>query len=39
MPTERQTMRRTLQVLHLHFEARASSRAVAREVGIGPSTV
>ena len=32
-------MRRIRQVLHLHFGARASARVIAREVGVGRSTV
>ena len=39
MPTERLSMRRIRQVLHLHFVAHASARAIAREVGVGRSTV
>src|ERR1035437_8624611 len=39
MPTERLTMRRIRQVLQLHFGAHASARAIAREVGVGRTTV
>src|SRR4051812_46971481 len=39
MPTERLSMRRIRQVLHLHFGAQASARVIAREVGVGRSTV
>ena len=39
MATERLTMRRIRQVLHLHFGAHASARVIAREVGVGRSTV
>ena len=39
MPTERLSMRRIRQVLQLHFGARASARAIAREVGVGRTTV
>ena len=39
MPTERLSMRRIRQVLQLHFGARVSSRAIAREVGVGRTTV
>ena len=39
MPTERLSMRRIRQVAALHFGAGASARAIAREVGIGRSTV
>jgi response regulator of citrate/malate metabolism len=39
MATERLTMRRIRQVLHLHFGVRASARVIAREVGVGRSTV
>ena len=39
MPTERQTMRRIRQILQMHFEAHASARVIARELGVGRSTV
>ena len=39
MPTERLSMRRIRQVLQLHFGAQASSRVIAREVGVGRTTV
>ena len=39
MPTERLSMRRIRQVLQLHFGARTSARVIAREVGVGRSTV
>ena len=39
MPTERLSMRRIRQVLQLHFGAHASARVIAREVGVGRSTV
>lgn len=39
MPTERLTMRRIRQVLQLHFGAHASARVIAREVGVGRTTV
>jgi transposase len=39
MPTERLSMRRIRQVLQLHFGAYASSRVIAREVGVGRTTV
>lgn len=39
MPTERLSMRRIRQVLQLHFGAHASARVIAREVGIGRTTV
>ena len=39
MATERLTTRRIRQVLHLHFGVRASARVIAREVGVGRSTV
>ena len=39
MPTERLSMRRIRQVLQLHFGAHASSRVIAREVGVGRTTV
>ena len=39
MPTERLSMRRIRQILQLHFEAHASARVIARELGIGRSTV
>jgi transposase len=39
MPTERLSMRRIRQVLQLHFGARVSSRAIAREVGVGRTSV
>src|SRR4051794_24238509 len=39
MPTERLSMRRIRQVLQLHFGAQASARVIAREVGVGRSTV
>ena len=39
MPTERLSMRRIRQVLQLHFGARASARVIAREVGVGRTTV
>ena len=39
MPTERLSMRRIRQVLKLHFGAGASARVIARELGVGHSTV
>jgi len=39
MPTERLTMRRIRLVLQRHFEGRTSTRVIAREVGIGRTTV
>ncbi len=39
MPTERLSMRRIRQVLQLHVGAQASSRVIAREVGVGRTTV
>src|SRR3954469_24976038 len=39
MPTERLSMRRIRQGLQLHFGAQASARVIAREVGVGRSTV
>ena len=39
MPTERLSMRRIRQVLQLHFGVHASARAIAREVGVGRTTV
>ena len=39
MPTERLSMRRIRQVLQLHFGAHASSRVIAREAGVGRTTV
>jgi transposase len=39
MPTERLSMRRIRQVLQMHFGAHASARVIAREVGIGRTTV
>jgi transposase len=39
MPTERLSMRRIRQVLQLHFGVHASARVIAREVGVGRSTV
>jgi transposase len=39
MPTERLSMRRIRQVLQMHFGARTSARVIAREVGVGRSTV
>lgn len=39
MPTERLSMRRIRRVLELHFSARISARLIAREVGVGRSTV
>jgi transposase len=39
MPTERLSMRRIRQVLQLHFGAHASSRVIARDVGVGRTTV
>ena len=39
MPTERLSMRRIRQVLQLHFGVHASSRVIAREVGVGRTTV
>jgi len=39
MPTERLSMRRIRHVLQLHFGAHASARVIAREVGVGRSTV
>ncbi len=39
MPTQRLSMRRIKQLLTMHFGAGASTRAIARELGIAPSTV
>src|SRR5208283_3633830 len=39
MPTERLSMRRIRQVLQLRFGAHASARVIAREVGVGRTTV
>ena len=39
MPRERLTMRRIRQVLQLHFGAHAGARVIAREVGVGRTTV
>ena len=39
MPTERLSMRRIRQVLQLHFGVHASARVIAREVGVGRTTV
>lgn len=39
MPTERLSMRRIRQVLQLHFGVHTSARVIAREVGVGRSTV
>lgn len=39
MPTERLSMRRIRQILQLHFGAQASARVIARELGVGRSTV
>src|SRR5229473_3341699 len=39
MPTKRLSMRRIKQLLTMHFGAGASTRAIARELGIAPSTV
>lgn len=39
MPTKRLTMRRIHRLMMLRFGAGASTRAIARELGIGHSTV
>ena len=39
MPTQRLSMRRIKQLLTMHFGAGASTRSIARELGISPSTV
>jgi transposase len=39
MPTERLSMRRIRQVLQLHFGVHAGARVIAREVGVGRTTV
>ena len=39
MPTQRLSMRRIRHLLTMHFVAGASSRAIALELGIAPSTV
>src|SRR5664279_5099530 len=39
MPAERLSMRRIRQVLQLRFGAHASARVIAREVGVGRTTV
>ncbi len=39
MPTQRLSMRRIKQLLTMHFGAGASTRTIARELGIAPSTV
>jgi transposase len=39
MPTQRLSMRRIKQLLTMHFGAGASTRMIARELGIAPSTV
>ena len=39
MPTQRLSMRRIKQLLTMHFGAGASTREIARELGIAPSTV
>ena len=39
MPTERLSMRRIRQVLQLHFGVHASARVIAREVGVGRTSV
>ena len=39
MPTQRLSMRRIKQLLTMHFGAGASTRSIARELGIAPSTV
>src|SRR3954471_2184325 len=39
MPTQRLSMRRIKQLLTMRFGAGASTRAIARELGIAPSTV
>ena len=38
MPTQRLSMRRIRHLLTMHFGAGASTRAIARELGISPST-
>src|SRR3954452_25064758 len=39
MPTQRLSMRRIKQLLTMHFGAGASTREIARELAIAPSTV
>lgn len=39
MPNVRLSMRKTKEVLRLHAECRLSGRAIARALGISPSTV
>jgi transposase len=39
MPTQRLSMRRIKQLLTMRFGAGASTRAIARELGVAPSTV
>src|SRR3954452_11012466 len=39
MPTQRLSMRRIKQLLTMRFGAGASTREIARELGIAPSTV
>jgi len=39
MPAPRLTMRRVRELLRLHYGAQASARAIARELGVGRSTV
>jgi DNA-binding Lrp family transcriptional regulator len=39
MPNVRITMRKIKEVLRLHAEGRLSGRAIARALGISPSTV
>ena len=39
MPTQRLSMRRIKQLLTMRFDAGASTREIARELGVAPSTV
>lgn len=39
MPTQRLSMRRIKQLLTMRFGAGASTRVIARELGVAPSTV
>jgi transposase len=39
MPTQRLSMRRIKQLLTMRFSAGASTREIARELGVAPSTV
>jgi len=39
MPTQRLSMRRIKQLLTMRFGAGASTREIARELGVAPSTV